>query len=715
MSVTATYSVLGSSGTRTWFALGFVGSSLYGADPSTGIYLLDASSGAETFKRSEQINFRGLSAFNGALASVAYGSYARAFSTSSFTTVSYNWASAYGGAWFDICDAGTYAYAIKYEGGATNQIGKFASDGSVTYGTTANRAYTGIVYLNGYLYASVDGGQVYKIDPTTWAETVLANSPSLAWRGLTTDGTYLYSANYGGYLYRISPVDGTYEQLLGDSTVRNWQNVAYYNGSVYACIYNGQVWKITLPVAPVAPTASLITSTINNNANVTLSCSTSGAVIKYTTDGTVPNDTNGTVYSSAITIAQTTTLKIASLLNGYVTQGSTYTYTYVCSDPTLDAKYISQKFLATFSLSVSKPSTTSTIYYTLDGSTPTTASNVYTAPISISDSVNVKFIAIKTGCTSSAVISRVYTKDVPFLCNYLQISQWNATIGIVTGIARIDNVLYVANSSGNIYTLNESTGVYTLWVSTGRSGCNGLAEYNGRLVSGHGSSPSGYIRIYNVSTKALIIEHNVNTYPVISITSGYAACNYSSDSSKMAILTYSESTFSAQLYSSYPTANKAIALLNGVKYTVGSANNVLTYSGSTQSVAYSAGHYTTATKICTDGNYLFTIGNSSTGTTECRVYSLATGATLAVVTLPIAYGNIGACSYFNGSIYFTETEQNTTGGVHRLELRNIITGRYIFNNGYWKFVNSFYTYNSGAWKLGTELHERIQDTWTRVL
>jgi hypothetical protein len=50
------------------------------------------------------------------------------------------------------------------------------------------------------------------------------------------------------------------------------------------------------------------------------------------------------------------------------------------------------------------------IYYTLDGSTPTSASTVYSAPITLSDTTTVKAIAIKDG-VSSTVSSRTYTKQ----------------------------------------------------------------------------------------------------------------------------------------------------------------------------------------------------------------------------------------------------------------------------------------------------------------
>ena len=49
------------------------------------------------------------------------------------------------------------------------------------------------------------------------------------------------------------------------------------------------------------------------------------------------------------------------------------------------------------------------IYYTLDGSTPTAQSALYSAPVTLTDTTTVKAIAIKNG-VSSSVTSRTYTK-----------------------------------------------------------------------------------------------------------------------------------------------------------------------------------------------------------------------------------------------------------------------------------------------------------------
>ncbi len=49
-----------------------------------------------------------------------------------------------------------------------------------------------------------------------------------------------------------------------------------------------------------------------------------------------------------------------------------------------------------------------TIYYTTDGKYPTTASNVYTAPIVINDTVTIKAIAVKAGMNNSGMVTFTY-------------------------------------------------------------------------------------------------------------------------------------------------------------------------------------------------------------------------------------------------------------------------------------------------------------------
>lgn len=63
------------------------------------------------------------------------------------------------------------------------------------------------------------------------------------------------------------------------------------------------------------PTFSPAEGTFSSAQSVTLSCSTDGATIRYTTDGTNPTKTS-TAYSSAINVASTTTIKAKAFKSG---------------------------------------------------------------------------------------------------------------------------------------------------------------------------------------------------------------------------------------------------------------------------------------------------------------------------------------------------------------------------------------------------------------
>src|SRR5882724_10552131 len=66
-------------------------------------------------------------------------------------------------------------------------------------------------------------------------------------------------------------------------------------------------------------------------------------------------------------------------------------------------------YSSTQNVTISCTTPSSTIYYTTDGSTPTTASTVFTSPIAVSVSETLKAIATASGFTQSAVGSAAYT------------------------------------------------------------------------------------------------------------------------------------------------------------------------------------------------------------------------------------------------------------------------------------------------------------------
>ena len=66
------------------------------------------------------------------------------------------------------------------------------------------------------------------------------------------------------------------------------------------------------------PTFSPAAGTYSSTQTVTISTATSGASIRYTTDGSTPSETAGTLYSSPVTVSATTTLKAIAYESGMI-------------------------------------------------------------------------------------------------------------------------------------------------------------------------------------------------------------------------------------------------------------------------------------------------------------------------------------------------------------------------------------------------------------
>jgi polygalacturonase len=161
-----------------------------------------------------------------------------------------------------------------------------------------------------------------------------------------------------------------------------------------------------------APSFSPAGGTFTSAQTVTITSSTSGASIRYTTDGSTPSETAGTVYSSPVSISATATLKAIAYASGY-TDSSVTSATYTISVPTAAAPGFSPAggtYSTAQSVTITSTTSGATIRYTTDGSTPSeTAGTVYSSPVSISATGTLKAIAYASGYTDSSVTSASYT------------------------------------------------------------------------------------------------------------------------------------------------------------------------------------------------------------------------------------------------------------------------------------------------------------------
>jgi hypothetical protein len=138
----------------------------------------------------------------------------------------------------------------------------------------------------------------------------------------------------------------------------------------------------------------------SNNVQVSISCPTELAVIRYTTDGSEPGPSSF-AYSSPLTLNSNTTLKVKAFRTNY-NPSQTVTALFNISSQVPPPSVFPQPGIYSQPVSVylSTPLTGAKIYYTTNGTTPTASSNLYSSPVVISQTTQLKAITIYNGMNS---------------------------------------------------------------------------------------------------------------------------------------------------------------------------------------------------------------------------------------------------------------------------------------------------------------------------
>ncbi len=234
----------------------------------------------------------------------------------------------------------------------------------------------------------------------------------------------------------------------------------------------------TLAVAPVS--VSPTSGTFSTPQTVTMSTTTPGAVVRYTTNGTVPTDASA-LYTAPIVIGTTTLVQAAGFKpNWSPSSPTTRTYTMnfgTLAAPTAAPPGGSYPSLVVVTLSALPGAS---IRYTTDGTTPSAGSPLYAGPFELSASRTVKAIALHPDYTTSPVTTAVYTVVVaaPVLTPGAGTYTPNQTIRIesatpgatlrftLTGLDPTDTDPTIA--SGGTLVVGE----YTLKVKATKTGCS---------------------------------------------------------------------------------------------------------------------------------------------------------------------------------------------------------------------------------------------------
>jgi len=265
-----------------------------------------------------------------------------------------------------------------------------ATETTTTLNASANPASIGTSVTFTATVAAVSGSTkptgsvVFTVDGTVASTVTLSSGTATYASSSLAGGTHMITASYTGSANFAASTSGNLTETINEPTV-------------------------------VAPAFSPAVGTYTAAQSVTLSSTTPGATIYYTLNGTTPT-TASTQYSNAIAVSATTTIEaiaVATNYNNSIVATGTYTITPPATVATPQFSVPAGPYTTIQSVVLSDTTAGATIYYTVNGTTPTTASTKYTTAISVGTTETIEAMAVATGDTNSAVASASYTITLP--------------------------------------------------------------------------------------------------------------------------------------------------------------------------------------------------------------------------------------------------------------------------------------------------------------
>ncbi len=237
---------------------------------------------------------------------------------------------------------------------------------------------------------------------------------------LNGDGTpEIVSVLYGSsalYVLQTCRIQGVVLKGITLSTVGTIDLTATYAGdSLYAAATSAAYAFTGSATTTVAPAFSPAAGSYTTAQSVMLASTTPGAKIYYTLNGSTPS-TNSYVYASAIPVNSSMTISAIAMATGY-TNSSVAKAAYIIETPAAAPAFSpgAGKYLGTQNVTFSSTTPGAQIYYTVNGSTPTASSALYTGPVAISSNTTLQAIATASNYTNSTVASAIYTITQPTL------------------------------------------------------------------------------------------------------------------------------------------------------------------------------------------------------------------------------------------------------------------------------------------------------------
>ena len=247
-------------------------------------------------------------------------------------------------------------------------------------------------------YSLYEAATALKLDKPT----ITINGSTITITSNAFQSTILYSLD-GGITWASYASSFTISQTT--TIMAKVQKTGYLDSDIATTTAEIVLTPVSSPV--ISPSGGTYTPPLS----VTISCPTDGATIRYTTDGSTPTESSP-VYSGQLLILKTATITARGFKDGNSASGSVAAlFTLQAEMPSISP--VSEIFVNEVTVAISCSTNGVSVYYTLDGSTPTTSSTKYSNSFKVTSTTTIKAIAVGDGIASSGISSITYTKAVP--------------------------------------------------------------------------------------------------------------------------------------------------------------------------------------------------------------------------------------------------------------------------------------------------------------
>jgi len=256
----------------------------------------------------------------------------------------------------------------------------------------------------------------------TVASQVTDPTPSISSGSIVAKGTIVTFSTTGGATVTYTkdgsdPTDSTNnKRMYGSEIAIDAEEGKSVSISLYATKTDMTPSEVVSVSYTVSKSDQVLTanpaanSTVKPGDKITLSTSVTGAEIYYTADGSDPttNSDKGSTVTVDGAYGETFVIRAIAVVQGAATTPYIFSYNIIPRTPAPSASIPNGAVIlegATVSLTASEGS----IYYTTDGSDPSSSSQLYTKPLELAGSTVLKAIAMAESKAASQVAEYIYT------------------------------------------------------------------------------------------------------------------------------------------------------------------------------------------------------------------------------------------------------------------------------------------------------------------